>query len=195
MSREIDARGLACPQPVLATKRALEEIEEGIIKVIVDNGAARENIKRFAEPQGCSVIIEEKEGEFHIQAIKGDQEHCECRSQLAINKDVLLVGTDCLGEGEKELGKVLMKAFINTLEDSEFKPGKLIFINAGVRLTTEGSDVLDTLETLEKEGVEIFSCGTCLDYYHLEEKLKVGVVTNMYDTVNFLMEASKVVRI
>ena len=118
MNGEIDARGLACPQPVLATKKALEEVEEGVIKVIVDNEAARENVKRFAESQGCSVTTEEKEGEFHIQVIKSRLENVEGKPKLATSKDVFLIGTDCLGEGEKELGKVLMKAFINTLEHS-----------------------------------------------------------------------------
>lgn len=88
-----------------------------------------------------------------------------------------------------------MKAFLNTLWDYEPKPAKLLFINNGVRLTTEGSEVLETLALLEKKGVHIFSCGTCLEYYNLREKLRVGLVSNMYAIVDALLQATKVIKI
>lgn len=88
-----------------------------------------------------------------------------------------------------------MKAFLNTLWDAEPKPAKLIFFNSGVRLVTEGSEVLETLQLPEKEGIQMFSCGTCLEYYDLKEQLKVGLVTNMYETVSSLLSASKVIKI
>jgi selenium metabolism protein YedF len=103
--------------------------------------------------------------------------------------------SDRLGTGDERLGEILMKAFLNTLWDNEPKPAKLMFINDGVRLTTEGSEVLDTLRLLEKDGVEIFSCGTCLEYYKLKDDLRVGKVTNMYETVHSLMDAGKVIKI
>jgi selenium metabolism protein YedF len=88
-----------------------------------------------------------------------------------------------------------MKAFLNTLWDYEPKPAKLLFINNGVRLTTEGSEVLETLALLEKKGVQVFSCGTCLEYYNLREKLRMGLVSNMYATVDALLQATKVITV
>jgi selenium metabolism protein YedF len=109
--------------------------------------------------------------------------------------DVLLITSDQLGTGDEVLGQLLITTFINTLAEAYQKPSRILFINRGVMLTTEGSRVLDTLQQLEKEGVQIFSCGTCLNHYQLKEKLKVGQVTNMYDTVDSLLTADKVIRI
>jgi selenium metabolism protein YedF len=109
--------------------------------------------------------------------------------------DILLVASDQLGTGDEALGQLLITTFINTLAEAGPKPAKMIFINRGVMLTTAGSRVLDTLLQLEKEGVQIFSCGTCLNHYQLKEKLKVGQATNMYDTVHSLLTAEKVVSI
>jgi selenium metabolism protein YedF len=100
-----------------------------------------------------------------------------------------------LGTGDEELGFILMKAFLNTLWDVSPRPTKIMFLNDGVRLTTEGSDVLDVLHLLENEGVEIFSCGTCLEFYEIKDKLQVGQVTNMYDTVDSLLSAGKIIKI
>lgn len=108
---------------------------------------------------------------------------------------VILIGDDSLGVGDRELGKMLMKAFLNTLFDGEPRPAKLIFINNGVKLTTERSQVLDAIKALEEKGVDILSCGTCLDYYGLRDKLKAGRITKMTDTVNSLLSASKVIRV
>jgi len=108
---------------------------------------------------------------------------------------VILIGDDSLGVGDRELGKMLMKAFLNTLFDGQPRPAKLIFINNGVKLTTERSEVLDAIKALEEKGVDILSCGTCLDYYGLTDKLKVGRITKMADTVNSLLSASKVIRV
>jgi selenium metabolism protein YedF len=108
---------------------------------------------------------------------------------------VVLVTSDRFGTGDDRLGAILMKAFLNTLWDTEPKPAKILFINDGVRLTTEGSDVLDALALLEQAGVGIFSCGTCLDYYNLKEKLRAGQATNMKDTVAALTAAGKIIKV
>ena len=106
-----------------------------------------------------------------------------------------MITTDSLGTGNRELGAILIKAFLNTLWDSDPKPRKIMFLNDGVRLTTEGSEVLETLELLEKDGVEILSCGTCLAYYDLTDHLKTGRISNMYETVNSLLTSDKVIKI
>lgn len=108
---------------------------------------------------------------------------------------VVLITGSRFGSGDEQLGEILMKAFLNTLWDSEPRPEMIIFINDGVRLTTTGSEVLDALKLLEQAGVELLSCGTCLDYYNLREKLEVGQVTNMKATVNSLLASEKVIRI
>jgi len=106
-----------------------------------------------------------------------------------------LIASDQMGSGDEALGQLLIASFINAIPEAAAKPAKMLFINRGVMLTTEGSRVLDTLQKLEQEGVQVFSCGTCLNHYQLKEKLKVGQITNMYDTVNSLLTAEKVVRI
>lgn len=203
MVKEVDVRGLPCPRPVISTKKALEEIKQGTVTVLVDSPESKENVRRFAESQGCKVNIEESKGVFYLEITKGQpgegeklpEVEVENELKKAINADVVCINTDRFGTGDEELGEILMKAFLNTLWDYQPRPAKLLFINAGVMLTTEGSEVLEALSLLEKEGVEIFSCGTCLDYYGIKEKLRVGKVTNMYETVDALISAGKVVNI
>jgi len=200
MVREVDARGLPCPRPVINTKKALEEIGEEKITVLVDSNESCQNVQRFAQSQGCQIEVREKDGIFYLDIVKGQPVQIETKTgspQVESRKsgDVILITSDVLGTGDRRLGEILMKAFLNTLWDAETKPAKILFLNDGVRLTTEGSEVLETLHLLEKEGVQIFSCGTCLEYYQLKEDLKVGLVTNMYDTVDSLLSASKVIKI
>ena len=203
MPKIVDVRGLPCPRPVISTKKALEEIEEGSITVLVDNPESKENVWRFAHSQGCQVEVEEKDGAFHLEVTKGqpgetrEKPEIEARekSEKSTDADVVCITSDRFGVGDEGLGEILMKAFLNTLWDYEPKPAKILFINSGVMLATEGSEVLETLNLLEQEGVEIFSCGTCLDYYEIKDKLMVGKVTNMYETVAFLRAAGKVIHI
>jgi selenium metabolism protein YedF len=191
--REIDCRGMACPQPVLTTKKALEEMEQGEFVLIVDNPSARENVERFAQSQGARVTIEKKENDFYLQIQK--RSGCDlAESAQKAKKIVVYINSNLLGIGEEALGTILMRSFLNTLLDLKPIPSKLIFINSGVRLTTEGSEVLETLKTLIDKGVAILSCGTCLDFYGLKEKLKVGVISNMYDIAQSLLEADRLIR-
>jgi len=190
----VDARGFPCPKPVLMTKEALEKVREGVVEVLVDSVASRENVKRFAEKMGCSVEISEEEGFYRLKIVKGYTcELTEDRKDAGKSKVVVIL-SDVMGE-ERELGHILMRAFLSTLKEATVRPQKLIFINRGVFLTTEGSPVVETLRELENMGVEIYSCGTCLDYFNLKEKLKVGKITNMYDTVEDLLNSDSVVRI
>ncbi len=197
MEKVVDARGLACPQPVLMTKEALEEVEEGIITVLVDNVASRENVKRFAQRMGCTVEVLEKDGVFELRVVKGYTcvlPHVQEASEKAKDGPVILITSDKIGD-EEELGRLLMKGFISTLREATLRPSKLLFMNTGVFLTVEGSPVIGALQGLEGMGVEIYSCGTCLDYFGLKDKLAVGQITNMYDTVENLTGASLVVRV
>jgi selenium metabolism protein YedF len=189
--KTVDARNMPCPEPVVKTKKALEEITEGQITVLVNSTEAYQNVQRFAKSQGCDVKVLEKDGVFTLEIIKLKSVEEKGPAVSA----VMLIASDQLGTGDEALGQLLITSFINTLPESKNKPSKMLFINRGIMLTTEGSRVLDTLLQLESEGVQIFSCGTCLNHYQLKEKLKVGKVTNMYDTVDSLLAAEKVVRI
>jgi len=189
---EVDVRGLPCPQPVIKTKKALERIGEGVVTVLVDSSESCENVRRFAQSEGCQVELAEKGGVFYLDITKGTSRQAEPEKSGGV---LILVTSDRLGTGDKRLGEILMKAFLNTLWDCEPKPAKLLFVNNGVRLSVEGSEVLETLQMLEKQGIQIFSCGTCLEYYNLKEKLRVGLVNNMYATVDALLSATKVIKI
>jgi len=187
----VDCRGLACPQPVVTTKKALDQIEEGNLIVIVNNAVSSNNVERFVLSQGCSVEVEEKGGEFHLHIRKAKIAE---ESKRRGRKVVVYVNSQFLGVGEEALGTILIRSFFKTLIDSETKLFRMIFINSGVRLTSEGSEVLETLKSLSEKGVEILSCGTCLDFYGLKEKVKVGTISNMYDIVQSLMEADRLIR-
>jgi selenium metabolism protein YedF len=188
---ELDVRGLPCPRPVVETKKALDKMKKGSLKVILDSKESCQNVERFARNQGCKVDILEDNGIFYVEISKEKpQEEKTTKSSI-----VVMITTARFGLGEDRLGEILMKSFLNTLWDSEPKPTRVLFINEGVFLTTEGSEVLDSLKLLDSSGVEIYSCGTCLEYYQLKDKLKVGVVTNMYDIVNSLLSADKIIKI
>ncbi|HSB04833.1 MAG TPA: sulfurtransferase-like selenium metabolism protein YedF [Thermodesulfobacteriota bacterium] len=194
--KEIDCRGMACPQPVVRTKQALYQTEESEVTVIVDNPSSSENVERFAKSQGCSVTLEKKGQDFYVhikKAKSGDKEKIATRKEK-VKTVVVYINSDLLGVGDEGLGSFLMKAFLNTLLDLEKKPDRLILINSGVRLASEGSKVLDTLRTLSEKGVEIVSCGTCLDFYKLREKMSVGSISNMYDIIQSMTEADCLIR-
>lgn len=192
MGIEVDARGQACPKPVIMTKKALEEMEEGIARCIVDNEVAKENLIKLAKSQGHEYEVNKSiDGEFYVTITKGigEKEAEVCIPNIF--KDMTVVfGSDKMGKGSDELGKLLMKGFIYTLTESVPYPSALVFLNSGVRLTTEGSETLDDLKKLESQGIKILSCGTCLDYYGIADKLKVGEVTNMYTILEEMKNAS-----
>ncbi len=196
----VDCRGLACPVPVLKTKEALEKIGQGELLVIVDNKASRENVKRFAQKMGCSVEVEEKEGEYHIKIFKGSlKELQEVENRESFSKEkviTILIASSYVGE-DKELGKILIKGFIKTFLNADPMPKRIILINTAVKLACKGADgeILSALKELQSKGVEIICCGTCLDYFKLIDHLEVGVASNAYDVVQALVNSDLVVRI
>jgi selenium metabolism protein YedF len=171
-------------------------MKEGKMIVIVDNSSSCNNVERFVQSQGCSVEIKEEGQDFylHIQKTSGQDANRMVKGNKRVEKVVVYINTHLMGIGEEALGAILMRSFLKTLLELETKPSRLILINSGVRLATEGSEVLETLGKLSEKGIEILSCGTCLDFYGLKEKLKVGRVSNMYDIAQSLMEADRLVR-
>lgn len=201
MLKKIDARGLACPQPVVLTKKALEDITSGIIEVIVDNKPASENVSRFARNSGCNVEVREDKGNFIIKVTKGEaakvsKEKIVCKLKPQTKKEtVFLIASDTIGQGSDELGGILMKILFPTLLEVKPKPDRVIFMNNGIKLTVEGSEFLDSLGKLEKAEVELLVCGTCLDYFGLKEKVKVGRISNFFEITEALLNAEKVIRL
>jgi selenium metabolism protein YedF len=193
---EIDCRGMACPQPIVVTKRALEQLNEGELTVILDDPTAHDNVERYVRSQGCSVrtVKRDQEVTLHIRKglMSGGAE--PVRAEEASKRIVVYINSHLLGVGDEALGSILMGTFLKTLLEMETRPNRLILINSGVRLASEGSEVLETLKKLSEKGVDIVSCGTCLDFYGLKEKLKVGRVSNMYDIAQSLLGADRLIR-
>lgn len=197
--RTIDCRGLACPQPVVETKKALEKTETEDILVLLDNPGSKENVQRFAKSQGHRVRVSEEEGVFKVWIKKGESPSAEEKVEekpVALGGDmVIFIDSDSIGRGSEDLGRILMRSFLQTLAASEIKPRKIIFLNSGVKLACEGSEVLEDLQEFSQDNVEILSCGTCLDYFRLKEKIRVGRVSNMYEILTSLAQAGKVLKI
>jgi selenium metabolism protein YedF len=192
----LDCRGLACPQPVVTTKQALDRIQSGELVVIVGNAVSCNNVERFAQSQGCSVTVEKKEEDYYLRIRKtgGGGQGEVLREPVPAARIVVYINANLLGVGDEALGSLLMRSFVKTLLDLNPKPNRLILINSGVRLASEGSEILETLKTLSDRGVEVLSCGTCLDFYGLKEKLSVGRVSNMFEIAQSLLEADRVIR-
>jgi len=195
MAVTVDCRSLSCPAPVIKTKKAMELYPEEDILTIVNNEAARENVKRLGENQGYHVNVTEKAGEYFLTMSKPACSDLGCRQETSLSNDIIYVSTDKMGQGSDDLGKVLIKGYFYALTEVKPYPKAILFVNSGVCLTTEGSEVLGHLKILADQGVEILSCGTCLDFFQLKEKLAVGSVTNMYTIVEIMNKAAKVIRV
>ena len=193
MSIKIDARGEACPKPVIMTKQKLDEIDGGTITTIVDNEIAKENVLKLANSLGYKYRVDKiGEHEYHIHITKGEGVKLLDRIPKDETEDITIAFTSStMGKGSEELGKILIKSFFYTIMEVTPYPSTLIFYNGGVYLTCEGSEVLDDIKVLEERGVEIISCGTCLDYFGINDKLQVGGVSNMYTIYEKLKEAKK----
>lgn len=199
----VNAIGDACPIPVVKTKKAIEALTaDETVVVLVDNETALQNVTKAARTMGFEAqqeTVSDKEFKITIQVVKGaaapaEEEPAACCCEGYKKNVVVAVSSDKMGEGSEELGKVLIKAFFFALTQQDELPGTIIFYNGGVKLSTEGSPVLEDLKNLAAQGVEVISCGTCLNFYQLSEKLAVGEVSNMYDIVEHLRKADVVVK-
>lgn len=191
---KVNAIGDVCPIPVVKTKKAMQELNgAGTIEVLVDNEIAVTNVTKMASAAGGNVTSEKlAEKEYKI-VIELDGANAECDACEEENL-VVVISSDRMGSGNDDLGKVLIKGFIFAVTQLDKLPKAMLFYNGGATLTAEGSDSLDDLKHLEEQGVEILTCGTCLNYYNLSDKLQVGSVTNMYTIVEKLAGADKVIQ-
>ena len=214
MKKVIDARGKQCPLPVIETKRALKEMTEGMVEVLVDNEIAVQNLTKMAKQMKLQCSSEKIDVNHYVVNIEGsenpsamnqtqstdnsvqstastiEQSQVETREETTI----VVLSADHMGEGNEELGKVLMKGFIYALTELDKLPKKILLFNSGAKLSVEGSDSLEDLKLLESKGVEILTCGACLNFYEISNQLAVGSVTNMYAIAESMMEASKIIK-
>jgi len=199
MSKEIDCRGLACPAPVLQTKEAIEKEHPDAIKVVVDNEAAKQNVSRFLGSQGLEVSVKQEGGDFHVMGKIGEGAPAETpmdeKLETGQKKIMVMVANDRMGHGDDELGEKLMVSFLKTLKEMGEDLWRLVFVNNGVKLTIQGSEVLSVIQEHDKAGIHILVCGTCLTHFNLLDQKQVGETTNMLDIVTAMQLADKVINI
>lgn len=193
MEKTLDARGLACPQPVVMTKQALGE-GPGVLKVLVDNPTARDNVTRFARSQGCEVEVREEDFGFSLEISPGAEGPAPVLEGEGA-AHLFVLSSDFMGKVDNDLGRLLIKAFLSTLAEREELPSHLILFNSGVILACGEAETVEPMKRLEGRGVAILACGTCLDFFGLKEELRAGTVSNMYEIVDALAEAGKCITV
>jgi len=197
--KTIDARGLACPAPVLQAKAAVEQEGATRIQVVVDNEASQQNVKRFLASKGFSVEVHRSGADFVVVGSGGGEPAGEEAPIVCADGDakkvLVMCSADRMGAGDDDLGRALMVNFIKTLGEMGPELWRLVFVNSGVKLTIEGAAVLDVLHGYEEAGLTILVCGTCLNHFDLLEKKQVGETTNMLDIVTAMQLADKVINL
>lgn len=187
----VDATGQVCPTPIIMTKRALKEIDTGKIEVLVDNAISSENIQKMCAELGFPFEVTKEGDVFTISiekiAEKGEEEKAE-------KGTVVVIEGDTMGKGDEVLGRTLIKGFLYTFTEMESLPDTIIFYNRGVFLASEKSESAQDIKNLEARGVEILCCGACVNFYGLQEEIKVGTITNMYNIVEKQMKGRKIIK-
>lgn len=206
MNKTVDARGMACPLPVVNAKKAAEDMTTGdVLTVIVDNEIAVQNLQRFATHKGFGVAAEKKaEKEYTVTmnvvqtqqsgVVAEQEEEVVCHTDMIKKGMTVVLSGDVMGTGDEILGKNLMKAFVFALTKQDHLPETLLCYNKGAFLSCEDADTLADLKVLEAEGVNILTCGTCLDFYGIKGKLAVGTVTNMYEIVEKMEQSRTIIK-
>jgi len=201
---QVNAMGDACPIPIVKTKNAIRELHgAGVVETLVDNEISVQNLTKMARQKGYGVKSEKlDEGRFRVtmtigadapQEKEAEEEACPVRTGARKNT-VVVIGSDHMGEGADELGRTLLKGFLYALGQQDELPAAILFYNGGAAMTCEKSPALEDLKSLQAQGVEILTCGTCLNYYGLTDELRVGEATNMYAIVEKMSGADLIVR-
>lgn len=201
--RIVDTKGLLCPAPLIATKRALKEISEGnSIQVETDSQTSLNNISRFLKDNHTDFSVSEQEGTWTITITKGKsdlskpkpEDYCKPVPHFTKGDFVIAFTSDKMGDGDAELGHLLIGNFISALKDLDSLPSKMVFYNRGVMLGAEDSPVADHLKKLETMGVELMFCATCTGYYSLREKIHLGTQSNMFEIAQIMASAGNVIK-
>ena len=204
MRQTLDFMGKACPIPVVETKKALVGLKpEDVLEVLVDNNIAVQNLSKMAAQKKLDFSSEKKNEQLYqvtltltseTQLDNSATDLISCSPNPGDGPAIVVLSSDKMGEGDEKLGHILIKGFLYALTQLEVLPKTVLMYNNGVKLAVEGSESLADLKLLETQGVEVLSCGTCLNHYQLTEKLGVGAITNMYTIVERLSQAGKVIK-
>lgn len=192
--KTLDMRQQQCPYPVIETRKELLKNPESPLQILVGDQTAMENVTRLAEGMGFSVSTAEDGTAFALTLNPGDAPTAAASQAVISGKTITLIGSEVMGSGDEELGRILMKNYLFTLTEMSELPDKLFFVNAGVKLACSGADTLEALEKLACQGVDIAACGLCLEFYGLKESLLVGRTTTMLEIAETLQGAGRIIR-
>ena len=216
MVNTIDCRGMACPLPIITTRKALSEHPKGAtLQIIVDNELAARNVTRYLNDFGVSIAFEAKGSDFigsftnpgadNAPEVSLDTASCTPQEQTAPAmaqadtlkpiRPVIFCLTNHLGQGDEQLGTLLMKGFLSTLANWNPLPSSILLMNSGVLLTCENSGALDTLKQLENLGIDIRVCGMCADFYNIRDNIRVGHISNMVEISTIISQAQRLIRL
>ncbi len=195
---KIDARGKNCPLPVIETKKAMEQCHETNLEVWVDNEIAVQNLYKLAQQKGVQIIDRKESENCYVvtllnKPIQPKQTQKTEQTPKTEQNTIVVLSSETMGKGDEVLGRLLMKGFVYALTEIEKLPNTILLYNSGAKLAVHGAETVPDLQLMEKQGVAVLVCGTCLNHYGLSEQLAVGSVTNMYHITEILAQASKVI--
>lgn len=193
--KTIDCRGQQCPQPVIQTRKLMLEEPGSVLEVLVDDQACQDNVSRLATTMGYNIEVQESGAATRLELSPGKTPEQKQSTVSATGPRIIFIGSDQMGSGDPELGRILMKNFIFTLTEADLVPDAIYCVNSGVRLTISGSEALEPLEELANRGVDIASCGLCLEFFDAKDALAVGRTSNMLELVNALEGAGNIIRL
>ncbi len=184
-----------CPYPVVETRKQMLANPGVDLEVCVGDAAGRDNVSRLAEKMGYSASAAAAGSGFVLTlSASGEAPKTQAVApESPAGKTIIYCGSDQMGQGEGDLGYVLMRNFLATLLEMDPLPAIILFVNSGINLTTTGSEVLETLKKLQERGIDIASCGLCLDFYHKKDQVEIGRVTNMFEMVEVQCQAARVI--
>jgi selenium metabolism protein YedF len=197
----VDCRGLICPMPLIATKKAIKESRIGDeLQIEVDNETSFNNLSHFLNDNGLSFEHSNESSvyqiKFKVKELRTITEELkvEIKSIANIGNYIVILSSNFMGSGNDDLGKLLLKGFINTIDQLDNLPSEIICYNSGVTLAIKGSDTAMSLKKVEEQGVKVLLCGTCVDFYGLKDNLEVGSITNMLYITEKLSSTSRIVK-
>ena len=201
--KTLDLKGLKCPMPLIETKKALKELnQDESLKILIDNETSVKNVTHYLKDNGISLATNQKDSVWEIHIKRGNEDIEEsvpeayCNTSEPTDKSYIVVfGKDCLGEGSEELGNLLVGGMLTSTLEQDILPQKIIFINSGINLVTKGTLALSLLKELESKGVELITCGTCLDYFDKTDELEISRVSNMHEILESMINTGKVINI
>lgn len=189
---KVDCRGMLCPAPLIKVKQALKESQS--IEVLIDNETSFLNVSRYLTDNNI-IFTPVSKNNSHIIYVNAVPHEGNGEMSQAVVGTVILIGSNSMGQGSDELGQILIKGYISTLSELNTLPSEIIFYNSGVLLTVNDSPAKKSLCDLEKLGVKITICGTCVDYYNVKSSIEIGTISNMYSISESLAAASKIIRL